>query len=141
MRQSPRFNRYPKDLAARDVADQFLWGPALMIAPLLDEVNYRLVYLPEQPFYDYYDGSLVANGTHAVNWNTEKIVPLYVRPGFIIPTQAPATTTAERLARRNSANLNDEYNLQTIAKMEKYFLNDRRVHIFTPTAVKMISPC
>ena len=70
-----------------------------MISPLLDEVNTRTVYVPMQSFYDYYDGSLVRKGAHNVTWDTAKIVPLHIRPGFIIPTQAPAMTTAARFAR------------------------------------------
>lgn len=85
-------------MEVRDISDQVLWGPALMISPFLDEINTRIIHVPGESYYDYYDGSLVIQGNHTVTWNTEKIVPLHIRPGHIIPTQKPAMTTTARLA-------------------------------------------
>ncbi|OQV25082.1 Sucrase-isomaltase, intestinal [Hypsibius exemplaris] len=91
----PLHHVYPKDIKSRDVDDQFFWGPALMISPILSANNTRTFYIPTQNFYDYYDGSLTPAGDHAFTWNEPNLVPLHLRPGFIIPTQAPATNTRD----------------------------------------------
>ncbi|OQV19546.1 Sucrase-isomaltase, intestinal, partial [Hypsibius exemplaris] len=63
--------------------------------PILSANNTRTFYIPTQNFYDYYDGSLTPAGDHAFTWNEPNLVPLHLRPGFIIPTQAPATNTRD----------------------------------------------
>ena len=34
--------RFPSDLAARDIDDQFMWGPALLVSPVLRPVSNKL---------------------------------------------------------------------------------------------------
>ena len=50
--------RFPSDRRTLDVDDQFLWGPALMISPVLTPATtQRRVYFPQDAWYDYYSVS------------------------------------------------------------------------------------
>ena len=47
--------RYPKDLDARSIEKQFMWGPALLISPVLEQGKLSVdVYIPDDVWYDYY---------------------------------------------------------------------------------------
>lgn len=48
-------NRYPQDFRTRSIDKQFLWGPALLISPVLELGQVSLdAYLPDDVWYDYY---------------------------------------------------------------------------------------
>lgn len=50
-----KHSRYPKDVTARLVDKQFLWGPALLISPVLQEGKISVnVYFPQDVWYNYY---------------------------------------------------------------------------------------
>ena len=50
-----RLTRYPTDLEARSLYKQFLWGPAFMVTPVLDEGKLTVeAYVPEDVWYDYH---------------------------------------------------------------------------------------
>lgn len=52
---TPGNTRYPRDFQAKAIDKQFLWGPALLISPVLAENQTELVgYLPADVWYDYY---------------------------------------------------------------------------------------
>ncbi|CAN0009790.1 unnamed protein product [Bubo scandiacus] len=75
----------------------FLWGPAFMIAPVLQEATRSVdVYFPEAPWFDYYT---VLPSTWKKNYATVSAplskIPLFIRGGYILPEQAPATTTTK----------------------------------------------
>lgn len=47
--------RFCKDVNVRAIYEQFLWGPALMISPVLKEGETSVqVYFPDDTWYDYY---------------------------------------------------------------------------------------
>uniref|UniRef100_A0AC34QMP2 P-type domain-containing protein n=1 Tax=Panagrolaimus sp. JU765 TaxID=591449 RepID=A0AC34QMP2_9BILA len=100
----PVFFEFPNDQTTVSIDYQFLWGPAMMIAPVVFQgattVN---VYLPNDALwysmYDSYYGILQKNGnqTFAAPWTS--LIPVFIRGGYILPRQASALTTV--LARKN----------------------------------------
>ncbi|XP_046463507.1 sucrase-isomaltase, intestinal-like isoform X2 [Daphnia pulex] len=98
----PLYHEYPTDLRAKSVDTQFLWGPALLISPVLVEKATELkAYLPSDTWYDYYTGKKEATSGTEVTWNTplEKI-NLHVRGGYILPQQIEGLNT--KLSRQNN---------------------------------------
>ncbi|GAV06643.1 hypothetical protein RvY_16599 [Ramazzottius varieornatus] len=114
----PLHHVYPQEQRTYSIDDQFFWGPALMISPVVDNSTDRDVYIPAERMYDYYDGFAQEAGSVlplGSSWNVllegwlnyttnmtidptksaNKYVGLHLRPGFIIPTQDPAVTTTE----------------------------------------------
>ncbi|MBO7114109.1 MAG: DUF5110 domain-containing protein [Bacteroidaceae bacterium] len=77
---------YPEDARARDVSDQYLFGPSIMVCPVYEYGDTaRDVYLPEgRLWYDYYTDSVFVGGqTISADAPYERI-PLFVPSGAII---------------------------------------------------------
>jgi alpha-D-xyloside xylohydrolase len=74
------------DMRAANVADQFMYGPALLVNPVTEPaVSMRRVYLPEAKWYDFWSGTSV-DGPQTVEAAAPlDRLPLYVRAGSILP--------------------------------------------------------
>lgn len=98
----PLFFEFPADVKTYNIDTQFLWGPALMIIPVLEENSTEVeAYLPEGVWYDVYTKSPIVSQGQSVNLSAPfDTIPLLVRGGYILPQQAPEqTTTQSRLNR------------------------------------------
>lgn len=69
----------------RDVKDQFMLGPSLLVAPMFAGDTTRSVILPPGRWYDFYTGALVGGGKVIVARPGLERIPLYVRDGATIP--------------------------------------------------------
>lgn len=96
----PLLYEFESDALTR-TKDQFMVGPWLMQAPILEEgAKAREVLLPgEEPWYHAMDGTWAAPGTVRVR-NSAETTPLFVRAGAMIPMQPGAAVD-------NRKNLND----------------------------------
>ena len=91
----PLFFEFPSDRQTYTIDTQFLWGGGLMIAPVLTESTEMIeVYLPRSLWYDYYNLMLISVGG---KWTwlpaTLDTIPVLLRGGYILPSQAPEVTT------------------------------------------------
>ena len=78
---------FTADKATRDIGDEYMFGPALLVAPVYRYgATSREVYFPEGAvWYDFYTGAAVGGGaTLEVDAPYERI-PLYARSGAILP--------------------------------------------------------
>lgn len=96
----PLWFEFREDLTTHKIDTQFLFGPALLVSPVLDEgVRALDVYLPAGVWYGLRSGvatSVTAGETVTLPAPLEDIL-VHVRGGYIVPTQVPArTTTASR---------------------------------------------
>jgi lysosomal alpha-glucosidase len=93
----PLFFEFPLDVQTYNIDEQFLWGSALMIVPVLEEGKTDVsAYLPDALWYDFYTlASVPARGTHHTLSAPLDTIPLLIQGGSIIPTQTPNTTTTE----------------------------------------------
>ncbi|XP_043558940.1 maltase-glucoamylase, intestinal [Chiloscyllium plagiosum] len=91
----PLLHEFPTDSATWTIDRQFLWGPALLITPVLDP-NTEIVhaYVPDAVWYEYETGSAISAHKQFMDMRLpgDKL-GLHVRGGFIFPTQQPANTT------------------------------------------------
>lgn len=101
----PLLHEFYGDSNTWDVHKQFLWGPGLLITPVLDEGAEKVMaYVPDAVWYDYETGS-------RLRWRKQKVemqlpgdkIGLHLRGGYIFPIQQPATTTVA--SRRNPLGL------------------------------------
>ncbi|XP_072776102.1 sucrase-isomaltase, intestinal [Taeniopygia guttata] len=92
-------HEFTSDQETHGIDTAFLWGPAFMIAPVLEEATRSVsVYFPEAQWFDYYTGLEVPSAwkkTYTTVSAPLNKIPLYIRGGYILPQQAPATTTTE----------------------------------------------
>jgi alpha-D-xyloside xylohydrolase len=112
--------QYQDDKRARESKDEYLFGPDLLAAPVIDENISRAVYLPGGDWIDYWSGKHLTGGNVVIAEAPLDLLPLYARAGAILPkipedvmTLVPAT---------ESGNVS----VKT--------LDDRRVYELLPTA-------
>jgi alpha-glucosidase len=82
----PLLLEYPRDENTYNLADEFLWGPDLLVAPVVSKgVKSRKVYLPEGKWTDWKTGQAAA-GPGWIEVSTPLgALPLFARAGAIIP--------------------------------------------------------
>ncbi|HUG46279.1 MAG TPA: DUF5110 domain-containing protein, partial [Sphingomicrobium sp.] len=88
---------FPADRAAWDVADQYMFGPALLVAPVSRfKARSRPVYLPAgTTWYDFHSGRTIEGGRTVEAPAPYERMPLFVRAGSIIPSGPAIQHTGE----------------------------------------------
>jgi alpha-D-xyloside xylohydrolase len=88
------FFEYPDDPTSWLIEDEYFFGSDLLVAPLLDDVDHRQVYLPPGTWIDYQTGRTYAGGAwHDIRAGAIPIVVL-ARDGAVLPHIAVAQHTA-----------------------------------------------
>ena len=93
--QRPLVFDHQHDATVRDLDDQFLLGPDLLVAPVVEAgTTARHVYLPAGTWYDWHSGERVAGGRFVLVPTPMDRIPLYARGGAVVPLwpHAPAST-------------------------------------------------
>jgi alpha-glucosidase len=86
---------YQYDATVRDIDDQFLLGPDLLVAPVITAGSTaRQLYLPAGCWYDWYTGQQLAGASFVLTPTPMDRIPLYARGGAVIPMwpEAPPST-------------------------------------------------
>jgi alpha-D-xyloside xylohydrolase len=77
---------YREDETARNIGDQFMFGPALMVTPVTDPgVDSARVYLPQSAWYNFWTGEKLSGGKFSTVAAPLETLPLLVRAGSILP--------------------------------------------------------
>ncbi len=76
---------YQDDEQARAAKDEYLFGPDMLVAPVVNEGTQRPVYLPAGAWIDYWTGAQIAGGKTIVVDAPVDTIPLYVRQGTVLP--------------------------------------------------------
>jgi len=77
---------FPDDVRARNIGDQFLLGPAILVNPVTEPgATTRHLYLPRAKWYDFWTGHATAGGGTVDAAAPIERMPLYVRAGSILP--------------------------------------------------------
>jgi alpha-D-xyloside xylohydrolase len=78
---------FAADRRAWDVADEYMFGPAFLVAPVTDyKARSRRVYLPAgSSWYDFYTGRSIGGGQSVDAAAPYERMPLFVRAGSIVP--------------------------------------------------------
>lgn len=77
---------YLEDVKARNIGDQFMFGPALMVSPVTDpRVDQRRVYLPSGRWSNFWTGEELRGERFITAAAPLETLPLFVRAGSIVP--------------------------------------------------------
>jgi alpha-D-xyloside xylohydrolase len=77
---------YRQDEIAQNIGDQFMFGPALMVAPVTDPgVDTRRLYLPHSTWYNFWTGEKFDGGSFKTLAAPLETLPLLARAGSILP--------------------------------------------------------
>lgn len=85
--QRPLVMDFRKDPATWEIADEFLFGPSILVSPVTKEHTLeRAVYLPASTdWYDFWTGERTAGGRNVMEEAPLHRIPLNVRAGSILP--------------------------------------------------------
>jgi alpha-D-xyloside xylohydrolase len=88
------------DAKARDVSDEFMFGPAFLVSPVTTyKARSRAVYLPAAAgWYDFWSGAAVAAGKTVDVAAPYDSMPVHVRAGAIVPMGPEIAYTDEKPA-------------------------------------------
>jgi alpha-D-xyloside xylohydrolase len=88
---------FPDDPAVRGIDDQYLFGHALLVAPVTRfQARSRSLYLPAGAgWYDLDSGRFEAGGRHILADAPFERIPVFVRAGSILPTGPALQSTAD----------------------------------------------
>lgn len=76
---------YPHDQATWHIDDQFLFGPAFLVAPMFEPEGERPVYLPEGRWFDYWENRTLDGPRWFTYLAPLERLPIFVRAGAVIP--------------------------------------------------------
>lgn len=88
---------FPDDPVVADLGAQYLFGPSVMVAPVVQPGTERNIYLPSGEWVDFWTGDLYTGPTWLRRWPAPlDTLPLFVRRGAIIPFGPDVSWTGER---------------------------------------------
>ncbi|MDR3527464.1 MAG: glycoside hydrolase family 31 protein [Rhizomicrobium sp.] len=89
---------FPNDLKARNIADEYMFGPSFLVAPITEyKARSREVYLPAGTrWYDFHTGEAFNGGQSIVTKAPLETIPLFVKEGAIVPIGAAVQYTDEK---------------------------------------------
>jgi alpha-D-xyloside xylohydrolase len=99
------------DPKVADIGDEYMFGPALLVAPVTEQgATTREVYLPAGvDWYNFWTNERIHGGQRILAQAPIDTIPLFVRAGSILPFGSPIENTEDK---------------QTIAKLRVYPGND-----------------
>jgi alpha-glucosidase (family GH31 glycosyl hydrolase) len=88
---------FPKDPEVLNLSDEYLFGPDILVAPILNEgATERIVYFPAGTWVDLWSDA-VYTGPRSVNVSAPlDTLPLFVRQGAILPMGPDVQYSSER---------------------------------------------
>ena len=92
---------FQNDMMARDITDEYMFGPAFLVAPVTTyQARSRSVYLPPTTgdWYDFWTGTRTAGGQTIDAPAPYDSLPLFIRAGSIIPFGPELQYTGEKPA-------------------------------------------
>jgi alpha-D-xyloside xylohydrolase len=92
---------FPDDASVHGLVDQYMFGPAFLVAPVTDyQARARSVALPDSVggFYDFWTGKHLAGGQTIEASAPLERIPLFVRAGAIVPIGPELQFVAEKPA-------------------------------------------
>ena len=94
------FLEFPEDRECRRQDFQFMFGPSLLVAPVVEQgATTREVYLPKGRWFDWYTGEAYEGGRYVTVPAPLDKTPLFVKEGSMVPTIPVVMNTEEaRLA-------------------------------------------
>ncbi|KAL6718544.1 hypothetical protein ACLMJK_004636 [Lecanora helva] len=101
---SPLWAYYPNDPQTYAIDTQFLFGPAILVSPVIDEDSTSVsIYLPDDLFYDFYAHAPVQGGgkIHTLTNVNFTSIPLHIRSGAVIPMRSASANTTTALRNQN----------------------------------------
>uniref|UniRef100_A0A8C4JJE3 alpha-glucosidase n=1 Tax=Dromaius novaehollandiae TaxID=8790 RepID=A0A8C4JJE3_DRONO len=122
----PLLHEFVEDRTTWEIDKQFLWGPALLISPVMENAVTVDAYIPNARWYDYYTGEFIGFRGQFRNLSAPlEYINLHIRGGYILATQSPANTTF--YSRKNPLGLIVALNDSQLAQGQLYWDDGVRI--------------
>jgi alpha-D-xyloside xylohydrolase len=94
------FLDFPNDPNVADIGDEYMFGPALLVAPVTEQgATNRSVYLPVgADWFNFWTNERFHGGQRIVVSAPVDTIPVFARAGSILPLGAPIQSTNEKQA-------------------------------------------
>ena len=76
---------YQDDPRARLIKDEYLFGPSLLVAPVIDENTSRVVYLPAGEWLNLFTGEAITGPKTLIANAPLDTIPIFARRGTVLP--------------------------------------------------------
>jgi alpha-D-xyloside xylohydrolase len=86
---------YPSDPNGAAVDDQFMFGPSLLVAPMLASRPARMVYFPAGDWFDFWTGQKQIGPAGILVKTPVERVPIFVRGDTLLPLADPVERVAD----------------------------------------------
>ncbi|NWH27846.1 MGA protein, partial [Grus americana] len=126
----PLLHEFVEDKTTWEIYKQFLWGPALLISPVLEQGAVAVnAYLPNARWYDYHTGEYIGFRGQFRNLSSPLgHINLHIRGGYILAQQSPANTTF--YSRKNPLALTVALNDSQLAEGQLYWDDGVRINAY-----------
>ena len=78
---------FPHERQMAAVRDQYLFGPDLLVAPVIAEDNFRTILFPSGVWASLWDGKTVSGPAELKITVPLNEIPVYLKPGAVVPVQ------------------------------------------------------
>lgn len=93
----PLVYHFEQDPTARTCNDEFMVGPSLLVAPVVQQgADKRMVYLPQGEWYDYWTKEKLTGPRWLIREAPLDTCPLYVRAGSVLPMMEEQSYVGEK---------------------------------------------
>lgn len=75
--------------------NQYLFGPYILVAPVVSHQQFAKVFFPPGGWYSLYDGTQISGDQEVIVESPLHKLPVFVQAGAILPLRAPAMHTRE----------------------------------------------
>uniref|UniRef100_A0A669QHZ2 alpha-glucosidase n=1 Tax=Phasianus colchicus TaxID=9054 RepID=A0A669QHZ2_PHACC len=125
----PVLHEFAEEKVTWDIFEQFLWGPALLISPVMTPGAVTVnAYLPNARWYDYHTVTINVRGEYRVLPAPLEHINLHIRGGYILAWQEPANTTF--FSRQNPMGLTVALNDSLLAEGQLYWDDGVRIGMY-----------
>ena len=96
----PMFFEEPSNLRIQNVSDQYLWGNAILVAPVMEAgVKEREIYFPQGSNWYSLQGQKVRGGSNYKVAVEENSIPVYFRGGSFVPMLKESIQSTEEYSK------------------------------------------
>uniref|UniRef100_A0A8C3J7A0 alpha-glucosidase n=1 Tax=Calidris pygmaea TaxID=425635 RepID=A0A8C3J7A0_9CHAR len=137
----PMLHEFVEDRTTWEIYEQFLWGPALLISPVMRQNAVTVnAYLPNARWYDYYtDEDIGVRGQFRLLPAPLNHINLHIRGGYILAWQSPANTTF--YSRKNPMGLTVALSNTLFAEGHLYWDDGVRIGMYDASCLHKILFC
>ncbi|HEX4264149.1 MAG TPA: TIM-barrel domain-containing protein [Verrucomicrobiae bacterium] len=78
---------FPGELPVAAVRDEYMFGGDMLVAPVINEDNFRIIAFPSGVWTSLWDGKTVTGPADVKTDVPLDVIPVYLKPGAVVPAQ------------------------------------------------------